>query len=73
MEAGPPSDGSPSLAPAALISLTAPKLAAAHFKGTHHFLGGRFCPPGIARDFGLTIPPYPDTQYIQRLPSSTPL
>ncbi len=29
-----------------LVSLTAPKLAAKHFKGVH-YLGGRFVPPVI--------------------------
>lgn len=33
------------LEPDMLISLTAPKLLAIHFKGAHHFLGGRFVPP----------------------------
>ncbi len=32
--------------PAMLVSLTAPKLVARHFSGTH-YLGGRFVPPGI--------------------------
>jgi NAD(P)H-hydrate epimerase len=33
------------LRPETLISLGAPKACALHFKGKHHFLGGRFVPP----------------------------
>ncbi|CAK9104694.1 Graves disease carrier protein homolog (GDC) (Mitochondrial solute carrier protein homolog) (Solute carrier family 25 member 16) [Durusdinium trenchii] len=41
-----------------LISLTAPKMCAAHFKG-RHFLGGRFVPPGILEKYRLKLPEYP--------------
>jgi NAD(P)H-hydrate epimerase len=45
VEKGPPDDqNTPLLMPDALISLTAPKTCATHFKG-RHFLGGRFVPP----------------------------
>jgi len=41
-----------------LVSLTAPKLCAQHFRGIH-YLGGRFVPPVIARKYGLhELPPY---------------
>ncbi|EKX54530.1 hypothetical protein GUITHDRAFT_156874 [Guillardia theta CCMP2712] len=50
--------GGVGLEPAVLISLTAPKLCAKHFKG-HHFLGGRFVPPAIRDEFGLKLPTYP--------------
>jgi len=35
-------------------------LAALHFTGRFHFLGGRFVPDDMARD--LNVPPYPGTQ-----------
>lgn len=40
-----------------LISLTAPKLCARHFRG-RHFLGGRFVPPSLAQKYALNLPPY---------------
>lgn len=44
-----------------LISLTAPKKCARHFTG-RHFLGGRFVPPGIVKEYNLEgLPQYPDT------------
>ncbi len=46
------------LAPDVLVSLTAPKLCAKHFTGTH-FLGGRFVPPPLAAARSLCLPPYP--------------
>jgi len=49
VEAGP--QGGDALAPDALISLTAPKLCATHFRG-RHFLGGRFVPPAIGASAG---------------------
>ena len=48
--------------PALLISLTAPKLCAAAYKG-RHFLGGRFLPPALAKDYDLVgLPAYPGTE-----------
>ena len=44
--------------PEVLVSLTAPKLGAKTFTGAHHFVGGRFVPPGIASEFGIELPPY---------------
>ncbi|KAJ3298125.1 NAD(P)H-hydrate epimerase [Rhizoclosmatium sp. JEL0117] len=45
------------LEPTALISLTGPKECARFFTG-RHFLGGRFVPPQIQRDFGVEIAEY---------------
>ena len=47
------------LEPAMLISLTYPKLCASTFTGAHHFLGGRFIPPDVAKKYDLDIPDYP--------------
>ncbi|SPP78048.1 NAD(P)H-hydrate epimerase [Drosophila guanche] len=44
--------------PQLLISLTAPKLCAKHFKGEHHYLGGRFVPPALQRKYELNLPAY---------------
>ena len=41
----PAGDG---LRPDMLVSVSAPKLGAKHFKGKHHYIGGRFIPPQIA-------------------------
>ncbi|XP_023166022.2 NAD(P)H-hydrate epimerase [Drosophila hydei] len=48
--------------PTLLISLTAPKLCAKHFKGKHHFLGGRFVPPALQRKYELNLPTYPGNE-----------
>ena len=40
-------DAGDGLRPEMLVSLTAPKRAAARFGGPHHYLGGRFVPPAI--------------------------
>lgn len=39
------------LQPEMLISLTAPKQCAKHFKGRHHVLGGRFIPNQLPEHF----------------------
>jgi NAD(P)H-hydrate epimerase len=39
--------------PETLISLTAPKLCAHYFKGSYHYVGGRFLPNFITSQFGL--------------------
>lgn len=54
------------LQPATLISLTAPKLGSAHFKG-RHFLGGRFVPPGIAEKYDFQQPAFPGTEQVVEL------
>lgn len=61
---GKPSDDA--LEPHALISLTTPKACARHFRGTH-YLGGRFVPPAIVRDFDLKLPEYPGVAAVVRL------
>ncbi len=43
--------------PAALISLTVPKLCAQGFRG-HHYVGGRFITPELARKYDLQVPEY---------------
>ncbi|CAK9081050.1 unnamed protein product [Durusdinium trenchii] len=67
VEKGPPTEG-PALQPGLLISLTAPKMCAAHFKG-RHFLGGRFVPPGILEKYRLKLPEYPGVSQVVELPS----
>jgi len=47
------------LEPTLLISLTAPKLCAKHFKGKYHYLGGRFVPPALQQKYELNLPDYP--------------
>ncbi|KAI9002414.1 YjeF N-terminal domain-containing protein [Gaertneriomyces semiglobifer] len=58
VETGP--TGSSSLQPSMLISLTAPKPAAKHFRGKH-YLGGRFVPPAMIEKYQLDLPVYPGT------------
>ncbi|XP_061839257.1 NAD(P)H-hydrate epimerase [Nerophis lumbriciformis] len=55
------------LQPDTLISLTAPKSSATLFKGRHHFLGGRFVPPGLQRKYQLNLPQYPGTDCVLKL------
>ncbi|XP_055873277.1 NAD(P)H-hydrate epimerase-like [Biomphalaria glabrata] len=55
------------LQPDLLISLTAPKQCATHFKGKRHFLGGRFVPPTLEQKYGLRLPPYPGTDPVVEL------
>ncbi|KAM8718961.1 hypothetical protein ACLKA7_011633 [Drosophila subpalustris] len=50
------------LEPTLLISLTAPKLCAKHFKGKYHYLGGRFVPPALQRKYELNLPEYPGNE-----------
>jgi len=58
--------GGSGLQPEALISLTAPKKAAAFFRG-RHFLGGRFVPPGIVEKYNLQLPEYPGVSQVVEL------
>ncbi|KAL1500877.1 hypothetical protein ABEB36_006302 [Hypothenemus hampei] len=60
VENGEPEGGG--IKPDLLISLTAPKKCAAHFKGRFHYLGGRFVPPGLAEKYQLSLPEYPGTE-----------
>ncbi|XP_064355162.1 NAD(P)H-hydrate epimerase [Dromaius novaehollandiae] len=55
------------LQPDMLISLTAPKKAAAHFAGRYHFLGGRFVPAALQEKYALNLPPYPGTDCVLQL------
>lgn len=55
------------LEPTLLISLTAPKLCAKHFKGPYHYLGGRFVPPGLKTKYNLDLPEYPGTETCVKL------
>lgn len=58
IESGPPKSGLGSnFNPAVLVSLTAPKPLAQHFRG-RHFVGGRFVTPAIAKKYGLELPEY---------------
>lgn len=70
VEDGPTGD-SPSFSPDMLISLTAPKLCAKHFKGRYHILGGRFVPPKLHEKYQLNLPPYPSTNQIVMLSSKS--
>ncbi|XP_076864415.1 NAD(P)H-hydrate epimerase [Brachyhypopomus gauderio] len=58
------SDG---IQPDTLISLTAPKQAAAHFTGRYHYLGGRFVPPALEKKYKLGLPQYPGTDCVCQL------
>ncbi|CAM9739720.1 unnamed protein product [Laminaria digitata] len=55
------------LKPQMLVSLTAPKLSARFFEGPHHYLGGRFVPPGIVSKYSLKLPAYPGSEQCVRL------
>ncbi|XP_065662355.1 NAD(P)H-hydrate epimerase isoform X2 [Hydra vulgaris] len=54
--------------PEVLISLTAPKLCAARFKGEHHYLGGRFVPKALENKYHLDLPFFPGTDCVVLLP-----
>lgn len=53
--------------PTMLISLTAPKLCAKYFTGEYHFLGGRFVPMQLAKEFDLNLPIYTGIENFVRL------
>ena len=53
--------------PECLVSLSAPKLAAAQFKGVH-YLGGRFMPAALVEKYGCKCPiPYKDADQFVKL------
>ncbi|KAJ8662281.1 YjeF family domain-containing protein [Lichtheimia ornata] len=54
--------------PDVLVSLTAPKICANHFKGKRHFLGGRFVPPAIAKKYDFEVPPFHGSDQVVELP-----
>lgn len=63
VESGPPVDGqTPEISPDCLVSLTAPKKCAQHFKGKFHWLGGRFVPASLANKYHLNLPNYEGTE-----------
>lgn len=62
-----PTDDTPALAPDMLISLTAPKRCAKHFRGRYHMLGGRFVPPQMQKKYELNLPEYPGTSQVVSL------
>lgn len=62
VENGPLEDSA--LSPDMLISLTAPKICAKHFKGQYHVLGGRFVPPKMQQKYQLNLPQYPGTSQV---------
>lgn len=55
-----------------LISLTAPKLCAKHFKGKYHWLGGRFVPAEAVKEYDLILPEYPDCEQCVLLAEQSP-
>lgn len=58
-------NGNPSgIQPDVLVSLTAPKLCARYFRGSKHYLGGRFVPPTLANKYQLNLPAYPGTDVV---------
>ncbi|XP_064596059.1 NAD(P)H-hydrate epimerase-like isoform X2 [Liolophura sinensis] len=66
-------DGDPEgISPDFLISLTAPKRCARHFKGHFHFLGGRFVPRTLEQKYELKLPPYPGTDCVVELLTQMP-
>ena len=62
VESGPPPEGG--ITPEMLVSLTAPKLCAKSFTGKFHYLGGRFVPKKLERDYNLNLPAYSGTELI---------
>lgn len=70
VDEGPPSDGiTPVIRPDCLVSLTAPKLCALQFKGTSHYLGGRFVPESLEKKYDLKLPSYEGADCCVRLPN----
>ncbi|XP_037937006.1 NAD(P)H-hydrate epimerase [Teleopsis dalmanni] len=53
--------------PHLLISLTAPKICAKHFKGEYHYLGGRFVPNALQEKYELNLPKYPGNDLCVKL------
>ena len=67
VEEGPGKSGADALQPDVLISLTAPKLCAQYFKGSAHYLGGRFVPPKLAEKYGFEQPAFAGAEQVVRL------
>lgn len=53
--------------PSILVSLTAPKECVKHLKCSRHFVGGRFVPPALAKQFNFDIPNYPGADQVVEL------
>ncbi|XP_015430653.1 PREDICTED: NAD(P)H-hydrate epimerase [Dufourea novaeangliae] len=62
VEIGPPMNGG--IKPEMLVSLTAPKICAKRFQGKYHYLGGRFVPNKLEREYNLNLPKYQGTNLI---------
>ncbi|PVU96109.1 hypothetical protein BB561_001369 [Smittium simulii] len=45
--------------PEMLVSLSIPKPCSSFFSGKYHYLGGRFIPEFLAKEYNLDIPKYP--------------
>uniref|UniRef100_A0AAV1TBF1 NAD(P)H-hydrate epimerase n=1 Tax=Peronospora matthiolae TaxID=2874970 RepID=A0AAV1TBF1_9STRA len=58
------------LEPQMLVSLTAPKPCAKYFEGPGktHYVGGRFVPKSLAKEFNLELPIYPGVEPCVKLP-----
>lgn len=67
VEEGPGEDESTKIKPQLLISLTAPKLCARFFRGKDHYLGGRFVPPSLEKEYELELPSYPGHETVVRI------
>lgn len=57
VEKGPSNDYE-CVEPELLISLTAPKMCARYYKGSFHYLGGRFIPWTLQDKYQLNLPKY---------------
>lgn len=62
VENGPPASGG--IKPETLVSLTAPKMCAQAFQGKYHYLGGRFVPRKLEKEYNLNLPEYQGTDLI---------
>lgn len=58
------------LQPDTLVSLTAPKLCARHFRGRWHYLGGRFVPHDLQKKYQLNLPQFLGSDCILELPKT---
>ena len=68
VDTGADAAGADPVQPAVLVSLTAPKPAAARLApGVKHYVGGRFVPPTLAAKYGLALPAYPGAAQIVRV------
>ncbi|XP_023316867.1 NAD(P)H-hydrate epimerase [Trichogramma pretiosum] len=65
VEKGKPEIGS--INPEMLISLTAPKLCARNFSGKYHYLGGRFVPNKLEKEYQLNLPKYYGTDLVVQI------